>query len=106
MISSGQSYDNLSLFNLLITPDFGFYDNMVADTLGNHPHAMKASMTHNPHTPFLHESISGKHLDDFLTAMGKEIAELEQRDTWIVVNNISLPRGDNLIPSTWAFKIT
>ena len=70
----GQSYDNLYLLNLLLTRDFGFYDNLVPYTLGNHPHAMKASMTHNPDTPCLHESISGEHRDDFLTAMGEEIA--------------------------------
>ena len=37
--------------------------------------------------------------------MGKEILELEQRNTWKVVNKTSLHHGDNLLPSTWAFKI-
>ena len=37
--------------------------------------------------------------------MGKEITELEQQNTWIVVKNNYLPCGANPLPSTWAFKI-
>ena len=78
---------------------------MVEDTLGNHPHVMKAPMAHEPDTPCLHESMSGEHRDYFLSAMGKDIAELEQLNTWKVVKKTSIPRGANLLPSTWAFRI-
>ena len=51
MLSSNQSYDNQYLLNFLLTYDFGLYENLGADTLRNHPHAMKASMTHDPDNP-------------------------------------------------------
>ena len=73
--------------------------------LGNHPHAIKASIIHKPDTPWLHEAISGEHQDDILAAMGKYIEELEKRNTCKVVKKNSLPRGSKLLPSSWAFKI-
>ena len=54
--------------------------------LVNHPHAMKESTEHDLDTHRLHEEISGEHRDDLLTAMGKDIAKLEQQNTWKVVN--------------------
>ena len=71
MLFSGQSYENWYLLNLLLTPDFELYKNLVADELGNHPYSMKASMTHNPDTSPLHEEMSDEHWDDFFAAMGK-----------------------------------
>ena len=105
MLSNSRSYDNQYLLNLLLTPDFVLYENLGAYTLGNHPHAMKASMAHDPYTPPLHESMSGEHRYDFLAAIGKEIPESEQRTTWKVVKNTSLPCGANLLPSTSDFRI-
>ena len=71
MLSSNQSYDNQYLLNFLLTYDFGLYENLGADTLRNHPHAMKASMTHDPDNPWLHEAMSGEHRYYFLAAIGK-----------------------------------
>ena len=105
MLSSCQSYGNRYLLNLLLTPDLGFYDNLGEDILGNHPHTMKSSMTHDPHTPWFNEAMSGKHRDDFLVAMGKYIKELEQRNTWKVVKKTSITCGTNQLPSIWSFKI-
>ena len=73
MLSSGQSYNNLYLINLLLTPEFVLYENLREDTLVNHPYAMKYSMTHDPDTPRLRKAIIGEHQDDFLTEMGKDI---------------------------------
>ena len=61
ILSSYQSYDNQYLINLLLTPDFGFFVKLSAYVLGNHPHAMKLSITHYPYTPQLHEAMSGEH---------------------------------------------
>jgi hypothetical protein len=66
---------------------------------------MKASSTHDPDTPRLHEAMRGEHRDDFLAAMGKEISELEAHGTWSIVRKESMPLGSNLLPSTWALKI-
>ena len=37
--------------------------------------------------------------------MGKDIAELEELNTWTVVRKSSFPKGANLLLSTWAFKL-
>ena len=58
MLYSGQSYDNWYLLKILLTPDFGLYENIGTDTLGNHPDAMKVPMAHDPDTPWLHEIMS------------------------------------------------
>ena len=70
MLSSGKSYGNRYLINILLTPDFGLYDNLGADKLGNHPQSMIESTTNYPDIPLLNKSISGEHRDEFLTAMG------------------------------------
>jgi len=105
LLTSGQAYDNRYLLNLLLDRDFGLYDNLLANTLMSHPHAMKASTTPDPDSPRLHEAMSGEHREEFLIAMSKEIEELESHGTWTVIKKSSLPRGANLLPSTWAFKI-
>jgi histone deacetylase 1/2 len=46
-----------------------------------------------------------EHRDEFLTAMGKEITELESHGTWTVIKKETMPTGANLLPSTWALKI-
>jgi hypothetical protein len=45
------------------------------------PHAMKASSIHDPDTPKLHEAMQSNQRDEFLTAMGQEIAELKSHNT-------------------------
>ena len=98
IISSGQSYENRYLLNLLLTNEFGLYKNLGAYKLDNHPHAMESLMKHDPDTPRLHEAMSDEHQDDFIADMGNEITELEQRNTWNVAKKDSLSRGANLIP--------
>jgi hypothetical protein len=105
MLTRGEAYDNRYLLNLLLDQDFGLYKNLDADTPMRHPQAMKASSTHDPDSPRLHEAMKGEHHEDFLMAMGKEIQELEAHGTWMVVKKESLHHGANLPPSTWAFKI-
>ena len=105
LLTQGQRYDNRYLLNLLLDHDFGLYDNLSPNSLMMAPHAMKASATHDPDTPRLHEAMRGEHRDEFLAAMGKEIAELESHGTWTVIRKESMPSGANLLPSTWALKI-
>ncbi len=105
LLTSGQAYDNRYLLNLLLDRDFGLYDNLSANALMCHPQAMKASPTSDPDSPRLHDAMSGEHREDFLVAMSKEIEELESHGTWTVIKKSTLPRGANLLPSTWAFKI-
>jgi hypothetical protein len=67
---------------------------------------MKASATHDPDTPRLHEAMRSNQRDKFLTVMGKEIAKLESHETWTMIRKETMPDSANLIlPSTWALKI-
>ena len=69
------------------------------------PYELKASVIHDPDTPRLHEAVGEDHQEEFIIAMGKDIAEIKELNTWTVVRKSSLPKGANLLPSTWAFKI-
>jgi hypothetical protein len=60
------------------------------------PHTMKASATHGPDTPRLHKAMAGEHREAFLSAMGKEISELEFHGTWTIIRKASMPKSANL----------
>ena len=66
---------------------------------------MKASMAHDPDTPRFHEAMSGEHRYGFLAVMGKQIEELYQKNNYKAAKKTSIPRGANILPSTWALKI-
>jgi hypothetical protein len=57
LLTQGQAYNNRFLLNLLLGHDFGLYKNFGPTSLLMHPHAMKASVTHDPNTPRLHEAM-------------------------------------------------
>jgi hypothetical protein len=105
LVTQGQAYVNCYLLNLLLDHDFGLYKNLSPTSLMRAPHAMKASSTHDPNSPRLHEAMRSKDGDELLFAMGKEIGELESHGTWTIVRKETMPAGANLLPSTWALKI-
>jgi hypothetical protein len=45
------------------------------------PHAMKASITHDPDISQLQQAMRGSHHNEFMAAMGREIAELKSHST-------------------------
>ena len=69
------------------------------------PYELKASVIHDPDTPRLHEAVGEDHQEEFIIAMGKDIAEIKELNTWTVVRKSSFPKGANLLLSTWAFKL-
>ena len=91
--------------NLLLDQEFGIYEMFLANNLMLATYALKVSATYDPATPRLHEALGGEHQEEFLIAMGKDIAELEEINTRKVVRKSSLPKVANLLPSTWAFKL-
>ena len=100
----GRAYDNRYLLNLLLDQDFGLYDNLGPSSLLMSPSALSGS-TADPDTPRLHEAMRSEHREEFLHAMGKEIADLEKHGTWTVIRKSSMPTEANLLPSTWALKV-
>ena len=103
ILTQGHTYDNSYLLNLLLDHNFGQYENLYADSLMLHPHAMKASATVDPDSQRLDEEMYGKQREDLLKATGKETSELESHGTWNIVRNTSMPQGTKLLSSTRAF---
>ncbi len=101
----GQAYDMQYVIALLVDPDYGVFDSLPMESFTGSPHFMKAGSKSDPDTPGIKEALGGIHRDDFLEAMGKEIEELEEHETWNVMEKSDVPEGANIIPSTWAFKI-
>ena len=59
----------------------------------------------DPDLPSVKESINGPHAEDFWKAMDAEIASLEAKKAWEVVERSSIPAGMKAIPGTWAQRI-
>ena len=56
-------------------------------------------------TPTWEEAMTGPHREAFERAMIKEIKELEARGAWTGMLRSSVPKGEQIVPMTWAFKI-
>jgi hypothetical protein len=59
----------------------------------------------DPDYPTYAEAMSGPYREHFIAGMQKEIAELERKDTWVKVDRSSVPKGTQIIRTTWAFRI-
>ena len=63
-----------------------------------------AAKTSTPDLPSAHDALNGPDADKYIEAMKKEIKQLEEKDTWLIVDRASLPEGANVLPGTWAFR--
>ncbi len=97
-------YNLRYLLALIVDPDTGLYEGMHPTALTMYPNILKAT-TPDPDTPTLTEALSSPHREEFLVAMRKEIQQLENHKTWRIMDRSKLPKGINVLPSTWAFKI-
>ena len=59
----------------------------------------------DPDLPSIKESINGPHAEEFWKAMDAEIASLEAKKAWDVVERSSIPSGMKAVPGTWAQRI-
>ena len=66
---------------------------------------LKAKKSKDPDLPSLHESLTGPHSEQFWEAVDKEIASLEGKGTWEVVDRKDVPAGIRVIPGTWCQRI-
>ena len=67
--------------------------------------SMKAKASKDPDLPSLKESLTGPHAEQFWLAMDAEIASLESKGTWEVVDRSSIPPGTKVIPGTWVQRL-
>ena len=63
-----------------------------------------AAKTSTPDLPSAHDALNGPDADRYIEAMKKEIKQLEEKGTWLIVDRNSLPEGANVLPGTWAFR--
>ena len=70
------------------------------------PMALKATKgKKDPDSPNYREAMTGPHRVEFEKAMIKEMRELEARGAWTGVLRSSVPKGEQIVPLTWAFRI-
>ena len=69
------------------------------------PLVLKAQTRKDPDLPTLKESLMGPYAEQFWKAMDKEIASLEGKGTWTVVDRSSVPPGTKTVPGTWVQRI-
>ena len=69
------------------------------------PAAFKAHKKLDPDQPGLLEALSGPESQQWSDAMDEEVVNLEKRNTWEVIQANQVPKGQKVIPGTWAFKL-
>ena len=85
-------------------PITGFQESLPPG-LTQSPLALKAKTSRDPDVPTLKESLNGPYAEHFWEAMDAEIASLESKGTWKVVERSSIPKGVKPVPGTWTQRI-
>jgi hypothetical protein len=83
-------------------------NNTVEDYLPGYeynPWSLIAKKKHDPDLPRYEEAMCGPYKDKFVTGMEHEVSQLNKMDTWIEVDEASLPPGTHVVKTTWSFKI-
>ena len=68
------------------------------------PSALSGKKANDPDTPTYREAIFGEHGEEYWTAMKNEIEALVKRQTWDIMTRNQVPKGEPIVPGTWAFK--
>jgi len=92
---------------LLMDLEHGTQENMPVDVLTrglNMLGGFKSGIV-DPDTPNMRQAMQGTFREQFVHAMEEEITELEGHDTWEELPRSEIPEGENVLPSTWAYKV-
>ncbi len=73
--------------------------------LSGSPASYKSTKRNDPDMPSCREALSGPHAEEFWKAMDKEMASLEEKGTWELVDRSSLPPGVKVVPGAWVQTI-
>ena len=68
------------------------------------PTALASKRSTDPDTPTYRDAVFGDHGHEYWKAMLAEIEALTKRDTWDVLPRDQVPKGESIVPGTWAFK--
>jgi len=51
------------------------------------------------------EAMNGEHGDEYREAMSIEMTALQKAVTWSMMHRSQVPRGSNILPLTWVYKL-
>jgi hypothetical protein len=60
---------------------------------------------HDPDLPSIKESLTGPHAEEFWKTMDSEIACLEAKGAWEIIERSEMPPDMKAVPGTWAQQI-
>jgi len=69
------------------------------------PWSLIAKKKNDPDLPRWEEAMCGPYKTKFIEGMEHEIKQLTKMDTWIEVDEASLPKDAQIVKTTWSFKI-
>lgn len=100
----GQESDYRYLLALLTDVDTGALDG-IHPGINQFPMALKAAYGKDPDSPTYSEAMGGADREQYEEAMVKEIQELEQHKTWVMMPKSKVPTNAKVLPSTWVFRL-
>ena len=68
------------------------------------PATLATKRSTDPDTPTYRDAVFGEHGHEYWKAMLAEIEALTKRNTWDVLPRGQVPKGESIVPGTWAFK--
>ena len=86
----------------LMEVDTGVLDGIHPE-INQFPMALKAAYGKDPDLPTYAEAMAGTNREQYEEAMVKEIPELEQHKTWVMMPQSKVPANAKVLPSTWVF---
>jgi hypothetical protein len=101
--SIGYESDYRYMLALLTDVDSGHMDSLCRSIM-EFQGAFKATPGKDPDLPTYREAMAGPDRELYEEAMTSEIKELENHDTWKLVDRNSVPQGAKVLPSTWVLR--
>jgi len=74
-------------------------------SLREYPMAFKAGNKQDPDSPNFMEAVTGEHGEQYRHAMDSEMTSLKKATTWNLMPRSQVPRGANILPLTWVYKL-
>lgn len=78
---------------------------MLPPDIARQPLALKSKKQDDPDLPSYRDAMAGEHREQFQEAMTAEIEQLEEHKTWNVMKKSAVPKGANVLPTTWVLRV-
>jgi hypothetical protein len=108
MLSPSDSPDWYDSAYVSATVCYDAVNNTVEDYIPGYeynPWTLIAKKRHDPDLPRWEEAMCGPYKDKFIAGMEHEVKQLTKMNTWVEVDEATLPKGTHIVKTTWSFKI-